>query len=81
MLTREDRQALIEDSVHKEYKKGDQIVKFYQKDIFYANQGFLEMFSFEMIKGNPQKALVEPNTAIITESEAKKYFGDEDPMG
>ncbi|MFN2458371.1 MAG: ABC transporter permease, partial [Chitinophagaceae bacterium] len=33
------------------------------------------------IKGNPEKALRDPNKAILTESTAKRYYGNEDPIG
>ena len=36
---------------------------------------------FKWLKGNPEKALLEPKSVVLTESIAKKYFGDEDPLG
>jgi putative ABC transport system permease protein len=39
------------------------------------------MFSYKIIKGKVQGALAEPNTAVITASAAKKYFGNQDPVG
>ncbi len=55
--------------------------KFYERDIFYADSSFFNMFSYEMIQGNPKTALKDPSSIVITESMAKKYFGNEDPMG
>ena len=40
-----------------------------------------DVFSFPLVKGDPQTALLEPHTIVITEAIAQKYFGDEDPMG
>lgn len=54
---------------------------YYEAGLYYADSTFFDVFTFEMIRGNPQKALVEPHSLVITESIAKKYFGDEDPMG
>ncbi len=54
--------------------------KFNQK-VFYTNNEFLPMFSYKTIKGASKDALKEPLTAVITESAAKKYFGNEDPIG
>lgn len=55
--------------------------KFKQDDVAYADAGFLTMFSFPMMAGNPATALKEPYTAVLTASTAKKYFGTEDPIG
>lgn len=42
---------------------------------------FFKMFTFPLLKGNPETALVEPRSVVITESLARNFFGDEDPMG
>lgn len=42
---------------------------------------FLNIFSFPLIKGDQATALTEPNTLIITEGLARKYFGQSDPIG
>ncbi len=46
-----------------------------------ADQAFLEIFSFELIKGNPQTALQAPFAMVISESIAKSAFADEEPLG
>ena len=58
------------------------------KDVSYAEEKFIwvdnsvfDIFSFNLIKGNPEEALTKPNTVVITEEIAEKYFGDEDPLG
>ena len=58
----------------------------YQDNIFTENvnmtdNSFFEMFTFPFVKGNPEKALTDPGSAVITEKFAKKYFGDEEPLG
>jgi putative ABC transport system permease protein len=50
-------------------------------DVAYADPSFLKMFSFPLLKGDPNKALTEPSTAIITETTARKYFGRVNPIG
>jgi predicted permease len=55
--------------------------KFEEKKIFYADSTFLQVFSFPLIKGNRETALVRPDAVLITESMAKKYFGQEDAIG
>ncbi|HZK95407.1 MAG TPA: ABC transporter permease [Prolixibacteraceae bacterium] len=42
---------------------------------------FFSVFTLPFVKGDPKTALVEPNSVVITEETARKYFGDEDPMG
>ena len=54
----------------------------YLEDHFYwADSGFFEIFSFTLLKGEPSRVLSEPRSMVITESTARKYFGEEDPMG
>ncbi|MFC1725932.1 ABC transporter permease [candidate division KSB1 bacterium] len=46
-----------------------------------ADPAFFEMFSFSFIKGDPASALSDKNSIVITESFAKKYFGEEEALG
>ncbi|HKI77109.1 MAG TPA: ABC transporter permease [Ignavibacteriaceae bacterium] len=46
-----------------------------------ADPDFFRMFSFPLIKGKPNDALSSPNSVVLTESMARKYFGDNDAMG
>ena len=55
--------------------------KFEEKNVFYADSTFLQVFSFKLIKGNPETALMRPDAVLITEDMAKKYFGKENAMG
>lgn len=54
---------------------------FVENRFFFADAEVFEVFSWEMVKGDPATALVNPDGVVITETTAKKYFGDEDPMG
>jgi len=47
----------------------------------YVSPEFLTLFSFPLIEGNHEDQLTEPNTILITEKLAKKYFKDTDPIG
>ncbi len=47
----------------------------------YVDPEFLNIFSFPLVKGSPNKVLQEPNTVLVSETLAKKYFGNEDPVG
>jgi putative ABC transport system permease protein len=45
-----------------------------------ASEDFFKIFSFNMVKGDPNTALKEPNSIVITESTAKTFFNDQDPI-
>jgi putative ABC transport system permease protein len=60
-------------------RKGN--VKFQEKNSLYADSSFFEIFDFKLIKGNPHTALNEPLNIVFSESAAKKYFGNTDPVG
>ncbi len=51
------------------------------KNLLFADSAFFDIFSFKLLKGNPAKALGQPNTIVLTEQAAKKYFGKIDPIG
>lgn len=53
----------------------------YNDPITYLDPGFFEIFDFTIIKGNPSNLFPNNNSAVITESNAKKYFGNLDPIG
>jgi putative ABC transport system permease protein len=48
---------------------------------YIVDTGFLQMFSFPMLKGNPSTALNDMHSLILTEKTAKSLFGDEDAIG
>src|SRR5215213_6074353 len=48
---------------------------------YFADPGFFEMFNFPLVKGNKATVITNPNSIVISENEAKKIFGDKDPMG
>lgn len=55
--------------------------KFYEWEFIYADSTVFDVFSHEFIQGNPDQCLTEPNSIVLTESTAGRYFGDEDPIG
>ena len=55
--------------------------KVFEESVILANENFFELFSFHFREGNPITALSEPNSIVITEETAKKYFGDADAIG
>ncbi len=55
--------------------------RFREPQIFFVTPGFLETFSFPLLRGDATAALAQPFTAVITEETARRYFGSEDPVG
>jgi putative ABC transport system permease protein len=60
-------------------KKGTEFIN--EPKIVYVDSTFFDVFSFPLINGNPKNALNDPNTCVISQSGAKKYFGTEDVIG
>jgi putative ABC transport system permease protein len=56
-------------------------VSFYERDSYLADSTVFDIFDFSLIKGDKKTALREPFSIVLTESMAKKYFGNEDPLG
>lgn len=54
---------------------------FYEKNGFYADSVFLDIFSFSLKAGNPSTALDAPNSIVITQDMARKYFDKSEPVG
>lgn len=65
---------------------GNKIVKynnisFDENKICYADNSVIDFFALNLINGNPQTALVEPSSIILSENTAAKYFNNENPIG
>ncbi|MET2985352.1 ABC transporter permease [Aureibaculum conchae] len=54
---------------------------FLEKELYWCDPELFEIFNIEFLKGNKASAINRPNTVTISESTAKKYFGDSNPMG
>jgi putative ABC transport system permease protein len=54
---------------------------FDEKNLLYADEDFFRIFSFNMLQGNAATALNAPYKIIFTKTAARKYFGDENPIG
>lgn len=55
--------------------------KFREEEIYTADTSFFRIFSFDLIKGDPATILKNAMEMVVSESTARKYFGDEDPIG
>jgi ABC-type antimicrobial peptide transport system permease subunit len=60
-------------------RSGDR--QFYENAFAFADPQFLTMFTFPLKEGDPNTALADPSSMIISERMAKKYFDRQDPMG
>lgn len=68
------------------FRPGSMLVKFgekafYENSVMAVDPSFLQMFTFPLISGNSETALSEPFSIIFSETMAKKYFGNENPLG
>jgi putative ABC transport system permease protein len=76
----------VENCVRLTHYRTGRIIDFeersFEEDGFlYADPSFFDVFSFQLLSGDPATALKEPNSVVITKEIANKYFGDGDPMG
>jgi len=63
----------LEDSIN--------VLKFNEEWFYMADSNVFQMFTFPLLEGDPATALDRPNTIVLTESTAKRYFGDEPAIG
>lgn len=54
---------------------------FNEERILVADSSFFDLFTYRFIEGTPQTALNRPNTVVLTQSTAERYFGEENPIG
>jgi putative ABC transport system permease protein len=54
---------------------------FYEDRFFFADASFPDVFTVTFVKGDAKRALSEPYSVVLTESSARKYFGDQNPIG
>ena len=55
------------------YKTGE--LKLYEDKIFFADSNVFRVFTYPFIEGDIKTALIEPNSMVLTQSVAEKYFG------
>jgi len=52
-----------------------------EKKFMFADSSFFDVFSFPLVRGDTRTALNGPRKVILTETTARRYFGDEEPLG
>jgi putative ABC transport system permease protein len=55
--------------------------QFYENSVWYADSSVFNVFDFPLTEGNPLTALVLPNSVVVTQDIAKKYFGNSEAVG
>lgn len=55
--------------------------RFYERHFFFVDPNVFDVFTIPFLQGDPKKSLQNPNSIVITEETARKYFGDENPLG
>lgn len=62
-------------------KEDGALIRFNEEHAVLADENFFEMFGFELIDGNAQSVLSQPNQIVLSEDAANRYFGSENPIG
>lgn len=60
------------------FKYKDKLIA--ETNVYFADENLFDVFTLKTLEGNPQTALKDPFSVMLTEDVAKKYFGNEDPM-
>ncbi len=55
--------------------------RYREEGVYLVDKGFFRIFTFDFIHGNPETCIDDLNSIVMTESAAKKYFGDQYPVG
>lgn len=69
----------ISDDSARFFRYGDK--GFNENRVVFADANIFKVFTIPLLSGDPETALDEPRTMVITHSMAEKYFGDENPVG
>ncbi len=55
--------------------------KYFEKGVFFVDENVFRVFSFNLLQGGQDNVLSDPNSIVLSQSSAERYFGDEDPIG
>lgn len=56
-------------------------ISYNEKNVYLTDSNFFQFFDFALVRGNAGTVLKDPNSIVLTETSAKKYFGNDDPIG
>jgi putative ABC transport system permease protein len=63
------------------YRYKDKLLSAGNNGAFYTESSLFKIFDFKMLKGNSNKPFLDLHSVVVTESTAKRFFGDADPIG
>jgi len=66
---------------HYQASVSNQDLKFNEERMYFVDPEFLEIFKYKFLSGEPLTGIKAPNHAFISQTTARKYFGDENPIG
>ena len=67
--------------VHRPPGKPGEEKSFWEDDFVFSDPSVFKILTMPFVQGNPETALSKPNTLVMTRSAARRYFGDENPLG
>jgi len=73
--------ATLYDEVRWRIQQGDDKNSVFREEGGVTDPEFFKIFSFEFVRGDPEKAFINPLSVVLTEELAAKYFGNDDPVG
>ncbi len=64
------------------YEENKQTENFFtERNVYGVDSNFLDVFNYKLLQGNPATCLLQPNSVVLTEQTAKKYFGNTNAIG
>lgn len=63
------------------FEVADRDMKFYEEKFYFTDPSVLQVFTFPLMRGDPETALTSPFTAVITQATAQRFFGTSDAIG
>lgn len=72
--------ARVRNLFHAVISNGDDL-SFEETAAFYADPDIFKILTWPLLQGDPSEALAEPFSLVLSEKDARKYFGNEDPLG
>ncbi|HYC28151.1 MAG TPA: ABC transporter permease [Chitinophagaceae bacterium] len=72
--------AFQDDKTLLQYSAGSEVRSFYETKGYFADSTFFRLFTYNFKEGDPNTALNEPNSVVLSEEIAKKIFGNESPL-